>query len=137
MVGRLTNLYEYLTNNKNSQISNIMNFFQKNEEKGVSSIFLTLIVLGIITFIGVGLSAIFLNELKISSLIRQSASAFYAAETGAEYALLQANKKSPGSTGNYALTLTNGASFEVNWNPSSIQSVGKYASVRRKIEITW
>lgn len=113
-----------------------MNFLKVNNQKGAAAILLALLILGVIILVALGLSAIFVGELKVSTLIRQSGPAFYAAEAGTEYALYQVSHLGV-ANGNSFQTLSNGATFSVEWNVNSIRSVGKYANTRRKVEVTW
>ncbi len=58
----------------------------KNKQKGIA-LFIAILVSGVVLVIGAGVMEISLKEMKLSSLGRESAKAFYAADTGLECAL--------------------------------------------------
>ncbi len=109
-----------------------------NQEKGAVAILLTLLILSVIFLIVFGLSAIFVNELKISSWARRSTPAFYAADAGAEYALYRVTQSGNASE-NFSGDLHIGASFSGSWdkNTRRILSSGRYLQTVRKVEINF
>jgi hypothetical protein len=122
-----------------------MFFSEKNKkEKGATAILLTVLILGVTLLIAMGLSMIFVGEIKSSSLIGRSGPAFYAADAGAEYALYQVLRAIPsqptGNMPNQPLPSV-GAKYDVEWDsgvtPSYIKSLGRYKETRRLIEINW
>jgi hypothetical protein len=120
-------------------------FFNKNEgQRGAIATLLTFLILVVVLLIATGLSLIFVGETKESRLVGYSGPAFYAGDSGAEYALFQIVKKSvnvnPGSY--YTLNLSYiPASAKVTWNAGSsnsfINSVGSYSGTLREVKITW
>jgi len=106
------------------------------KERGAVAIILTLLIMGVTLLIAFGLSAIFVNEIKSSSLVSRSASAFYAADAGAEYALFQVFKKGE-SPSSFSASLYNNASFIVSWAANSVDSLGTYSQTKRRVQLTW
>lgn len=113
-----------------------MDNLKKEKEKGQTAILITLLVLGVLLLIAGGLSAIFVGEIKISSLIRQSAPAFYAADAGTEYALYQINVKG-NNTNSDSFYLSIPAHAAVSWNTTGAISTGQYGQTQRRIQLTW
>jgi len=118
---------------------NIFKTLKENRQKGQTAILLTLLILGVILLVGLGLASIFINELKMSSFVFQTGPAYYAAEAGSEYALYQMIKPDPSvQSGNYSATLfSSNATFNVSWDSSGINSIGQYVNTFRRIQITW
>ncbi|MFH0852047.1 MAG: glycine-rich protein [bacterium] len=116
---------------------NISDFKKSGRQKGAVAILLTLLILSITLLIGVGLSGVFFNELKISDSVRQSGPAFYAADAGAEYSLYQKYKVGVISgSGSFFLPYSK-ASYQVSWGSNFINSLGAYSNSRRKIEVNF
>lgn len=101
-------------------------------------------VLAIALGIGLSVSALIINQVKMAVDAGQSVAAFYAADAGAEKCLYQVRK--PPSTdpcdtfpgGSINTTLTNGASFIVSRDAEKIiRSLGTYQRTNRKIELSW
>ncbi|MBI4709465.1 MAG: hypothetical protein HY764_04685 [Candidatus Portnoybacteria bacterium] len=113
----------------------------RKKEKGAVATLVAIIVMGAILLIALGLSNIFIAEIKMSSLVRQSGAAFYAAEAGTEYALYKILKADPPElTGNFSVPQMGDseASFNVSWDyATDISSVGSYGRANRKIKILW
>ncbi len=103
---------------------------------------MAVMILGVIMLIAIGLSVVFVTELKTSILIRQSGVAFYAADAGTEFALYQVLKVGV-PAGEILMSspqaLDDGAVFWGSWDASAhtIQFTGKYSSVRRRVEVNW
>jgi len=85
------------------------------EETGIVGI-LAIVVLGILTLTALTLSGIIINQLKVASSIEASEEAYYAAEAGAEHALLV--YKNDNSDGTKDLRGGFGAPF--NWGVATI-----------------
>jgi len=114
-------------------------FYQKEQrERGAIAIILTLLIMGITLFIAFGLSAIFVNEIKNSSLVSRTAPAFYAADAGAEYGLYRITKGVAGVTNP---PIIYGASVNVSWSGTIssgyINSSGTYSQTKRRVELSW
>ncbi|OGZ33379.1 MAG: hypothetical protein A2174_00390 [Candidatus Portnoybacteria bacterium RBG_13_41_18] len=122
-----------------------MTYLKYNNQKGAVAILLTLLILSAMLIIGLGLAAIFAGEVKTSGYIRQSATAFYAADAGSEYALYKINKVEDlmNETGITLSLSSAGSSFTVKWKYEEagadkwIESTGKYANTNRKVKIIW
>lgn len=120
---------------------------KKNKEKGAIAIILTVLILGVTLLIAMGLSLIFVQEIKNSGLVGQSSPAFYAADAGAEYALYEILKADPElddpincpAAGNCSKTInfSYGARANVSWTNSSINSLGFFGGTRRRVQISW
>ena len=123
----------------------------KQKDKGVI-LFLALIVMSIVLAVALGLSSILVSQIRMSSEMRDSIKAFYAADTGVERALF--DKANPSD--NYNGTLDNGAEYNVTvvCSPSYLscppplvmdgdcsgsyfcyKSIGIYKGIKRAIEI--
>lgn len=114
-----------------------MNNKFKNQ-KGVT-LFLSLLVLGILFSIGFALSSSLVNQIAVIRGIGNSVVAFYAADTGIEKALLKR-----GSPADIPETiLDNNATYEVESSPAGcgvfsnycFQSTGSFQEVQRAIEV--
>lgn len=115
-------------------------FWWGGKEKGQIAILLTILVLDAVLLISLGLALIFIDEIKTSSLVRQSAPAFYAADAGSEYALYQMVKKNVASGTNVSGNLEYvSSSFLVSWdrNTRSINSLGQYQNTLRRVTVSW
>jgi len=114
---------------------------KNNRQKGAVAILLAFLIVIIMFLIAFSLSAIFVNELKVSSLSSQSAKAYYAAESGIEFALkqLKDNPALPGTEpsgcdlGSPWHALSNGASYCVVWTTTGADSSGVYGVTRRRV----
>ena len=117
---------------------------KKNNQKGVS-LYLAIMVLGIVLAIGFGISAILLGQLKMIKGMENSVVAFYAADTGIEQILKQRND--PPLGGIPETPLPNGAKYQVtvfqggvggcNALNFCVKSVGTYLETKRAIEINY
>lgn len=134
----------------------MLNFRVKNlkQKKGIS-LYLTLVVMAVVLGIGLGLSTIVINQMKMTREVGYSTIALIAAEAGIEKALFDVYKnKAPKSY--YSMTLSNGASYEAKvtqpagsrcqfsgipedenceGNCYCIKSTGIYKSTRRTLEV--
>jgi len=115
---------------------------KKNKEKGAIAIILTVLILGVTLLIAMGLSLIFVQEIKNSGLVGQSSPAFYAADEGAEFALFQILKKGEGPQADVLLNKANGffmynETAKVTWTDTSINSLGFFGGTRRRVQINW
>ncbi len=113
-------------------------FNQKNNQKGVISIILSLLVLSILLIIGLGVSAVSLHRLKVAAQMGQSVTAYYAAEAGIEKCLYEVWQEGNSSCSSGSLSAVD-ASYEVEANLSEgwIESVGSYGITTRKIKTEW
>ena len=128
------------------------------KQKGVSLLFVILIM-GVILSIGLGISSILVQQIKLMEDIGYSVVSFYAADSGVErqlYELYKApapqpeNVDSLGESVSYVATAKCGASISPEKCPSGfeidsdcdalnfcIKSTGKCQEVKRAIEITY
>lgn len=105
-------------------------------QKGVISIALSTLLLSIISVIVLGISALILQQVKMSRQIGDSIVAFYAAESGAEECLYQVRKIS-GICG-FTRTLDSGAEYTAIYNGlNAIESTGEFRNTIRKVELNW
>ena len=149
------------TNYFKSQMPNKTNKNKLNSEKGAVAILMTLLILSICLLIAFGASAIFVNEIKISSTVGRSAVAFYAAESASEAALYRiisqndsdrygiyipapVNPEDHGYLMNQIITNKFGtyiATSSVGWSQlgftNNISALGIYSSTRRKVSVSW
>ncbi len=127
--------------------------FKKNpKEKGQTILLITFLILIAILLIGAGLSLITVRELKMAKNIEQSAKAFFAADSGIEYALYLIKTDSPinnflcstvpedwqvlGNQSKYCLEIINSS---IPNSPNRVTVVGKFDSgnqaVKRALQI--
>lgn len=112
------------------------------KEEGVS-LYLVLIILGVLLALALGISTIFLGQTKMIREMGNSVVAFYAADTGIEEVLM--NQDNPVDIPE--TILPNGAKYEVfviEGNSQEcpalnycIRSIGTYQKTKRAIEITY
>jgi hypothetical protein len=114
---------------------------QKNES-GVSLIF-TVLFLGMVLSIGLGIANLMLKEIKISSNIGYSVPAYYAAEAGIEK-VLYIDRKEGEDLENYEKDENlagTGSIFHVEVTQTSpeiiIKSVGTYNKVKRGVQVSY
>lgn len=113
----------------------------KNSNKGIS-LYLSLVIMGILLSLALGLNSILLGQIEIVQGIGNSVSAFYAAETGIERELYQNST----TTGNYSGSLGDSSYIvQVIIPPSPgcsvgssycVKSVGTYKTTNRAIYIS-
>ncbi|MBI2624793.1 MAG: hypothetical protein HYW70_00435 [Candidatus Nealsonbacteria bacterium] len=104
-------------------------------QKGVS-LYLTVILMSIIMATALGISSILISQLKTIRDVGNSVSAFFAADTGIEKALLNGQSVSG--------VLSNGAAYSVVLTPAGgscsgqnycLKSQGEYRGTIRAVEI--
>jgi len=108
-----------------------------------TSLYLALMIVGVLLSISFGISAIFLERAQTLKDIGYSVLAFYGADTGIEKILL--DRTNPVSI--TETFLSNGASYQVIVTPTGsdgcaaanfcIKSIGKYKETNRAIEISY
>mgnify|MGYP001617117655 FL=1 len=112
----------------------------KFNQKGVA-LYLTMVVLSLMTASLLGLAAALVGQSKMTSNLSNSILAFSAADSGIEQALYKVYKEGFVS-GNFSATLSNGATYSVivsTTTPSGstlIRSTGSYRKSKRAIEAT-
>ena len=117
---------------------------KKTNQKGAISIILAVLLMSQVLVIGLGISILILQQIKMSSQAGLSVIAFYAADAGAEKCLYQARKiTGEGCSGGGSINENIGAgsfiaSYTAVFNGSdNITSVGQLKGISRKIELTW
>lgn len=126
-----------------------MTKIQNSKQKGVS-IYLTLMIMAILMAISLGISALLLGQMEMIRRMGDSVIAFYAADTGIERELYEANPP-PYNYSGYLDLNGNGVqdSQDASYNvfviePGSdcagssycLRSIGVYKTTRRAIEVT-
>lgn len=84
----------------------------KKQEKGVA-LFLVVLIMSVILAIGLGISGILIQQIKISENIEDSVVAFYAADAGVEQQIYDLYKEAI-HIDTYYLEISNGASYNVS-----------------------
>ena len=129
-----------IQNYKQFRISNFE--FRISTQRGVS-IYLAVAIMAILMSLAMGISTIFLGQVKVTRGLGYSVIAFYAADAGIEKILL--NRGSPADIPE--TFLSNGASYRVFVSAAGaggcvaanycIKSIGKYKETNRAIEISY
>jgi len=107
-------------------------------QKGAVSIVLAVLLLSILLVIGLGVSALMLQQIRLSGQSGQSVIAFYAAEAGAERCLYEIRKGSNSCSWTdepLDIPLTK---YTVEYNGTNrIESTGEYGATARRLELGW
>lgn len=119
---------------------------QRSDQRGIA-IIIVIVILGAIVAIGLGISTIVVRELRISSLLDDSAAAIMAADAGMERALweVRVNRANP-ATQYPPVELSNGATYVIcpeiggqdgcrNNNPTRIISEGTFGDTTRSLKV--
>lgn len=110
-----------------------------NHQKGATAILLAVLILSMLLIIGLGVSALIISQIKMSTQAGQSVAAFYAAEAGAERCLYEVRKK--GANSCPSGTLDNNATYsvtaQITGDSGQISSIGRFGQTSRKIELNW
>ena len=109
----------------------------KKFQKGAISILLAVLILSMVSAIGIGISVLIIQQIKMSGQTSQSVVAFYAADAGAEKCLYEVRKNGVADCP-YNDTLDNGAEYSTTYNGSdTITSIGQFMDASRKVELSW
>ncbi len=110
-----------------------------NKQKGAVTIILSLLVLSVLLVIGLSVSLISLQRIKMAAQMGQSVTAYYAAESGMERCLYQIWQQGDSSCSHQNSLSEVDASYTVAGSLSSgkIESRGLYQITSRKIEVNW
>lgn len=109
----------------------------KEFQKGAVSILLAVLILSMVSAIGIGISVLIIQQIRMSGQSGQSVVAFYAADAGAEKCLYQVRVNGAANCP-YNDTLSNGAEYTTSYNGSdTIISRGHFMDANRKVELTW
>lgn len=107
-------------------------------QKGAVSVVLAVLLLSILLVIGLGVSALMLQQIQLSGQSGQSVVAFYAADAGAERCLYEARKGSNTCSWTDVPLDIPSTKYTVSYNGINlIESVGKYKTIVRKLELGW
>ena len=119
-----------------------------NSQKGIS-LYLSILFMGIILSMILGMSSILIGQLKITKGLGNSAIAFYAADTGIEE-ILTDREESPPTTicveaspcfldneAEYYIIITAAGAGGCTADNYCIKSIGVYKETKRAIEITY
>ncbi len=118
-----------------------MRILNQNYNKKGISIYLALIIIAILLSSALGVSVIFVSQIRILKEMGNSVVAFYASDSGIEKILL--NRQNPSSIPE--TPLSNGATYQVFVSGGGscgvpnfcIRSIGNYKETNRAIEITY
>jgi len=132
---------------------------KNNQEKGVA-LFLSVLIISVILAIGLGISGILIQQIKISGNIGDSVVAFYAADSGIEQQIYDLYKNETHSS-EYEEILNSGAYYSVSvvcsqgnenclpgipvaeeeecnsLNNFCIKSIGTFQTAKRAIEVNY
>ena len=111
-------------------------FFQK----GVITILLSVLILGVVSVITLGISFLMFQQIKLSRQIGHSVVAFYAADAGAERCLYEVRKNGAGAClfNDVQLDFDGNAKYSTSYDGSDeITSIGQFIDTSRKVELTW
>lgn len=102
-------------------------------------ILMTMLLISVFLAILFSLAAFMFNDQINQRRIDNSMSAYYAAESGLERAILEVKSGLPTQPDTITVNLNSNSSFTVNWEPIAsnkvkIESIGKSKNVRRKLE---
>jgi uncharacterized protein (UPF0333 family) len=114
-------------------------------QKGAVSIILAILLLSVLLVIGLGISILMIQQIKMSGQAGRSVVAYYAAEAGAERCLYEVRKNGAVSClddNNWVQLDTaspfNEASYKATYNGSDIiESTGRFRGTNRKVEASW
>lgn len=116
---------------------------RKGGEEGAISILLSLLMLSMLLSIGLGVSVLMFQQIKMTIQSGQSVVAFYAADAGAEECFYQVNQETTigcddGLTATISCSLDNGATCSAEYDgEGSIISTGRYGNADRALELNW
>lgn len=109
-----------------------------NFQRGAVSIILAVLLLGELLVIGLGVSILMINQIKMSGQTGLSVGAFYAAEAGAERCLYEVRKNGAVNCPFFDVNLDNQANYTTDYNGvDTITSVGQFRGASRKVELYW
>jgi len=106
-------------------------------QKGAVSIIFAVMIMSIIVVITASMSALMIQQIKMSGQTGYSVVAFYAADAGVERCLYDI-RKGGAIDCSYSVDFTSGAKYTVTYDGLSvITSKGEYKGVSRKVEVSW
>lgn len=110
--------------------------------RGATAILLAVLMLSVMLLIGSGVSALIINQLRMSINAGQSVLSFYAADAGAERCLYDMRKDTgqgcDGTGASRAQTLDNNSNYSAQKvNNTTIRSSGFFGETSRRLELSW
>ena len=111
----------------------------KEKQKGIISIFITMMIMSTSLAMVLGLSIIFIGHLKIVRGMGDSVVAFHAANTGMERILYEYKIQGGLATStSFSNILNNGAIYNAKfYGAGHFKSVGTFKGTRRAIEVSF
>ena len=107
-------------------------------QKGAVSIILAILLLSVLLIIGLGISILMIQQIKMSGQAGRSVVAYYAAEAGAERCLYEVRKNGAVSCPFTDVALDNQATYSTDYNGlDTITSIGQFRGTNRKVEASW
>ena len=109
-------------------------------EKGAVTIALAVMMMSMLTVIGITISTLMLQQVRMSAQAGQSVIAFYAADAGAERCLYELRKNEAVSCpfSDVPLDFSTDAMYTTTYNGSNqIISTGRFKDASRKLELAW
>lgn len=114
-----------------------------NNQDGQVSLFIVIVVMFLLLFVGLFLANISIKQTKVTNNIYKSVQAYYLADAGAERVLyeIKVNALDPNVFGPVLLDENIGdGSYKVkiiNDSPLKIKSTGVYQEIARAVELSW
>jgi len=119
----------------------------KFRQQGAISIFLAVLLLSELLIIGLGISFLSIQQLKMSGQVGQSVVSYYAAEAGAEkcyYQVRNLTGQGCDDTGQISENVGSGdyqasyqAEFSGTHEAGTVVSIGQFGETSRKVDLTW
>ena len=112
-------------------------------QKGAVTVVLTVMILNMLLVIGLGVSVLLFQQVKLSLQVGESVVAFYAAEAGAERCLYEIRQNSADSCPYTDVSLDFDSRavyttvYDESVNSTTMSSIGQYLNISRKIELNW
>lgn len=110
---------------------------KKNSQKGAVAIIFAVMIMSMVVVISASMSALMIQQIKMSGQAGYSVVAFYAADAGVERCLYDI-RKAGAINCSYTVDFTSGAKYTVTYDGLGvITSRGEYRGVSRKVEVSW
>lgn len=111
-------------------------FLKKNSKERGVSLYLTIVILTILSTVLLTLVGISISQIKVIWTLGDSVVAFYAADSGIEQALYRIRRE--GNFDNFSDGFSNGASFNVTVTvlpeETTVKSIGSFRDTKRALE---